>query len=69
MKSYSNEAKKIIRKEISSYDWNAKSLRSQVDFIKNPKMRIYDGYSGGAYMVDGGCFACYYSQTDKMRHL
>ena len=69
--SNSNIAKKIIRNEIKNYDWNKKSLKSQINYFidttqRNPSYGIWTPYQGGQKLVEGGCFACYYSQTDKM---
>ena len=68
IQSNSNKAKKIIRSEISSYEWNAKRLRNQIDsFNSYPKhTRPANPYRAGVKLVEGGCFACYYSQTDDM---
>lgn len=66
--SNSNKAKGIIRREISSHEWNARKIRNQLDsFNSYPKgYRPATPYHGGNMLVDGGSFACYYSQTDDM---
>ena len=66
--SISNKAKGIIRREISSYEWNAKRLKEQIDsFNTYPKHnRPANPYRAGVKLVEGGCFACYYNQTDDM---
>lgn len=68
LNSNSKKAKRLIRKEISSYEWNAKSIKSQVNsFFTYPKgYRPSTPYHAGKKMVEGGSFACYYSQTDDL---
>ena len=65
-KSNSLKAKKIIRSEIRSHDFNSKTLINEVKnqikydrFVRTP-------YQAGKKLVEGGNFACYYSQTDDM---
>lgn len=66
--SNSLKAKKIIRDEIKSYDWNAKRLKKQIDdFMTYPRhSRPASAYQAGKKLVEGGCFACYYNQCDDM---
>lgn len=69
--SNSNKAKRIIRSEIKSHDWTKKSLKNQVGYFidttrKNRSYGVHTPYQGGLKLVDGGSFACYYSQTDDM---
>ena len=65
-KSTSNKAKKIIRDEIKSYDWNKNSLKDQIDDFKKYERNVKTYYHGGKKLVDDGSFACYYHQTDNM---
>ena len=65
-KSNTNKAKAIIRSEIRSYDWNAKRLKDQINSFCKYDRSVFNGYSGGKKLVEGGSFACYYSQTDSM---
>ena len=65
-KSNTTKAKKIIRSEIRSHDYNAKALINEVKYqIKNDRW-VRTPYQAGKKMVEGGTFACYYSQTDDM---
>lgn len=68
VKSTSNKAKGIIRREIAAYDWNAKKLKDQIDsFNTYPRhVRPATPYHAGRKLVEGGCFACYYPETDEM---
>ena len=65
-KSNSIKAKGIIRSEIRGYDWDAARLKSQIDSFRHYDRDVVNGYSGGKKLVEGGSFACYYSQTDDM---
>lgn len=65
-KSTTNKAKGIIRSEIKSYEWNASSLKDQIDSFRKYDRSVVNGYTGGKKLVEGGSFACYYSQTDDM---
>lgn len=65
-KSNTLKAKSIIRSEIRVYEWNPERLKSQIDDFKKYDRDVVNGYSGGKKLVEGGCFACYYNQTDDM---
>lgn len=65
-KSTTLKSKKIIRDEIKSCDWNAKRIKNQIDDFKKYDREVFNGYSGGKKLVEGGSFACYYSQTEPM---
>lgn len=65
-KSTTKEAKKNIRSEIRSYEWNAKSIKDQINSFRKYDRSVVNGYAGGKKLVEGGSFACYYSQTDNM---
>ena len=75
-KSTTKEAKKIIRDEMKAYARpKERGTRSALDAIKKDA-DAYDGgfasrypksdYTKGAGLVDGGWFACYYSDQMKM---
>lgn len=65
-KSNTKKAKGIIRSEIRASEFNAKSLKQQIDSFRKYDRSVVNGYTGGKKLVDGGSFACYYSQTDNM---
>lgn len=66
-KSNTKKAKGIIRSEIRSYDWNANTLKDQIDHDILYDRSLYKSpYLAGKNLVQGGSFACYYDQTDKM---
>ena len=72
-KSTTKEAKKLIAEEIVTYyDYESKGLENALKNMKLdaesanagwPKHTKYQlsNYTKGAYLVDGGCFRCYYS--------
>lgn len=74
-KSTTKKAKSIIRKEIKSYYGDDPENRTYgKNFLKNMKEDA-DAYScgrgksdwaKGKELVNAGCFACYYSQQQKM---
>ena len=63
-KSNTKKAKSIIRSEIRSSEFNAKSLKSQIDSFRRYDRDVVNGYTGGKKLVDGGSFACYYSHYE-----
>lgn len=65
-KSTTKKAKGIIRREISGYDWNAERIKDQIDSFRKHDRDVVNGYTGGKKLVEGGSFACYFSQTDNM---
>ena len=65
-KSTTNDAKRIIRSEIRSYGWDVNRLNDQIDSFKKYDRYVRNSYQGGKKLVEGGSFACYYSQTNDM---
>lgn len=65
--STTEKAKSIIRSEIRHYDWNVSTLKEQVDHdLSHNRLLNNNPYLAGKKLVEGGSFACYFRQTDKM---
>ena len=58
----SNEVRKAIQNHILD-TYNIDDLKSEVENLKGYNT-IYTDYQAGAYMVQGGCFLCYYSDVE-----
>ena len=78
VKSYSKKAKSLIRGEIKSYFGpshtgenmtSLKAMKRQADSHNGgypSNYRYVSDYKKAVSLVDGGCFACYYSDQRKL---
>ncbi len=72
--STTKKAKNVIRNELLHYypkeDYRTKTrfdaVNKEVKGLKGKERGIYTDYQAVKYMGDGGCFACYYSDQNKM---
>ena len=58
----SNEVRKAIQEHIKNYYEDVNDLKAEVENLKGYNA-IYTDYHAGAYLVQGGCFLCYYSDV------
>ncbi len=77
IKSTTLEGKKIIRKELLAYSIcteykrggyksRFEALKHQADNVNGGRRGWCSNYNKLGYLVDGGCFACYYDDQTKL---